>query len=410
MLVILSLLILAMANMTLNAAKPVTINALFMKQAGYSEDEITQGTKEFEAKYPNIKVNLTFVPYEALEQKIITSAQSGEFDVVLSDAPFTAKFAEAGIVRPLPKLPAADLKDIFLGAIEAGMYKGKFYGMPWLNDCKYLFYNKRMLKEAGFSAPPKTWDELLAQAKVIKAKGLVKYPIAWSWAQAEALICDFTTLTCAFGGGMYDKKNRPQFTHAANRKALDFMIETLKNGISNPHSIEWLEDNVRAVFSAGDAAFCLNWTYLYNAAKDPTQSKIVDDVGIAVIPGSAGVVSATVNGGMPLSISAGSKHPNEAWTYIKYMASKEFQGKYCANALPIWKSLFDDPKVVAANPEVVAVAKIQYDYFVNRPIVPYYSDLSTFLQAEIQQALLGKKSSIEVLKAAQAKAMELAKK
>ena len=119
---------------------------------------------------------LTFVPYEALEQKIITSAQSGGYDVVLSDGPFTAKFAQAKIVRELPKLSAADLKDIFPGAIEGGMYKGKFYGMPWLNDCKYLFYNKKMLKEAGFSAPPKTWDELVTQAKAIKAKGLGAVP------------------------------------------------------------------------------------------------------------------------------------------------------------------------------------------------------------------------------------------
>jgi len=408
--VILTILLVILGTMVLAAPKQVTINALFMKQAGYSEDDTTAGTKEFEALNPAIKVQLTFVPYEALEQKIITSAQSGGYDVVLSDGPFTAKFAQAKLVKELPKLSAADLKDIFPGAIEGGMYKGKLYGMPWLNDCKYLFYNKKMLKDAGFSAPPKTWDELVTQAKAIKAKGLVEYPIAWSWAQAEALICDFTTLTCAFGGGMYDKKGQPQFLADANKKALDFMLNSLKDGITNPKSTEWLEDDVRGVFSAGNAAFCLNWTYVFNAAKDPTQSKIVNDVGIAVIPGTGGTVSATVNGGQPLSISAGSKHTNEARKYIKYMASKAFQQKYCANALPIWKSLFEDPKVIAANPEVVATAKTQYNYFVNRPVVPYYSELSTFLQVEIQQSLLGKKTSSDVLKAAQDKAVELANK
>ena len=146
------------------------------------------------------------------------------------------------------------MKDIFPGAIEGGMYKGKFYGMPWMNDCKYLFYNKKMLKEAGFSAPPKTWDELLTQAKAIKAKGLVQYPIAWSWSQAECLICDYTTLTYAFGGGMYDKKGQPQFPADGNKKALDFMVNTIKDGITNPKSTEWVEDDVRAVFSAGSAA------------------------------------------------------------------------------------------------------------------------------------------------------------
>lgn len=409
-LVLMAIFLLALASIVLSAEKQVTINALFMKQAGYSEDDTTAGTKEFMKLNPTIKVELTFVPYEALEQKIITSAQSGGYDVVLSDGPFTAKFAQAKLVRELPKLSATDLKDIFPGAIEGGMYKGKFYGMPWLNDCKYLFYNKKMLKDAGFSAPPKTWDELLTQAKAIKAKGLVQYPIAWSWSQAECLICDFTTLTCAFGGGMYDKQGQPQFTAEGNKKALDFMVSTIADGISNPKSTEWVEDDVRAVFSAGSAAFCLNWTFVYNAAKDPTQSKIVQDVGIAVIPGTGNIVSATVNGGQPLSISAGTKHPNEAWKYILYMSSKAFQGKYCANALPIWKSLFNDKKVIAANPEVVNAAKTQYLYFVSRPAVPYYSELSTFLQVGIQQALLNKKSSSDVLKEAQAKAIELAGK
>ncbi|HYW85410.1 MAG TPA: extracellular solute-binding protein, partial [Spirochaetia bacterium] len=166
---------------------PTTLNALFMKQAGYSEDDVTAGTREFEKANPNIKVVLTFVPYEQLEEKIITSAQAGSYDVVLSDGPFTAKFAKASIIKEVPALSSADQKDIFGGAILSTVYNGKSWGMPWLNDCKYLFYNKKILAAAGFANPPKTWDELLSQAKVIKAKGLVKYPIAWSWTQAEAL-------------------------------------------------------------------------------------------------------------------------------------------------------------------------------------------------------------------------------
>ena len=81
---------------------PVTINALFMKQAGYSEDDVTAGTKDFQKANPDVIVVLTFVPYEQLEEKIITSAQAGSYDVVLSDGPFTAKFAKAGIIKEVP--------------------------------------------------------------------------------------------------------------------------------------------------------------------------------------------------------------------------------------------------------------------------------------------------------------------
>ncbi|MGA2763032.1 MAG: extracellular solute-binding protein [Spirochaetia bacterium] len=389
-------------------AAPVTINALFMKQAGYQEEDIIGGTRDFQSAHPEINVNLTFVPYEQLEEKIITSAQAGSYDVVLSDGPFTAKFAQAGIVKAVPALASADQKDIFEGALLSTLYKGKSYGMPWLNDCKYLFYNKKVLAAAGFANPPKSWEELLAQAKVIKDMKLVKYPIAWSWAQAECLTCDYTVLSAAFGGAMFDKDGNPTVTAAGNKKALDFMVASLKDGITNPNSLEFTENEVDATFIKGDAAFALNWTYQFNEAQDASKSAVVGQVGIALIPGSGSIRSATVNGGQPLSISAGSKRSAEAWQYILYMSSKDFQKKFPKNALPIWKSLYDDKDIIATSPEVVKIAKDQYNYLVNRPVVPFYSEFSTDLQVRLQEALQGKKTSDQALKEVQAKALELA--
>ncbi len=389
-------------------AAPVTINALFMKQAGYQEEDIIAGTRDFQAAHPDINVNLTFVPYEQLEEKIITSAQAGSYDVVLSDGPFTAKFAQAGIVKSVPPLSPADQKDIFDGALLSTLYKGKSYGMPWLNDCKYLFYNKKVLQAAGFANPPRTWEELAAQAKVIRDKKLVKFPIAWSWAQAECLTCDFTVLSAAFGGAMFDKDGNPTMTAAGNKKALEFMVASLKDGITNPNSLEFTENEVDSTFIKGDAAFALNWTFQFNEAQDASKSAVVGQVGIALIPGSGAVKSATVNGGQPLSISAGSKRSAEAWQYILYMSSKDFQKKFPKNALPIWKSLYEDKDVIATAPEVVKVAKDQYNYLVNRPVVPFYSEFSTDLQVRIQEALQGKKTVDQALQETQAKALELA--
>ena len=389
-------------------AAPVTINALFMKQAGYQEEDVIAGTRDFQAANPGINVNLTFVPYEQLEEKIITSAQAGSYDVVLSDGPFTAKFAQAGIVKSVPPLAAADQKDIFDGALLSTMYKGKSYGMPWLNDCKYLFYNTKMLQAAGFANPPRTWEELAAQAKVIKDKKVVKFPIAWSWAQAECLTCDYTVLSAAFGGAMFDRDGNPTVTSAGNKKALDYMVASLKDGLTNPNSLEFTENEVDATFIKGDAAFALNWTYQFNEGQDTSKSAVAGNVGIALIPGSGSVRSATVNGGQPLSISTGSKRAAEAWQYILYMSSKSFQKKYPKNALPIWKSLYDDKDVIASNPEVVKIAKDQYNYLVNRPVLPFYSEFSTELQVRIQEALQNKKTSDQALKEVQAKALELA--
>ena len=171
------------------AAADTTLNALFMKQAAYSEDDVRAMTSDFEKANPGIKVNLEFVPYEALHDKIVAAAGRGRagYDVVLFDMIWPAEFAKNGFLQDVTgRIAADDSAKIFDGAWSTVDYEDKRWGMPWILDTKYLFYNKDMLAKAGIAAPPKTWAELSEQAKIIKDKGIVKFPIVWSWAQAEA--------------------------------------------------------------------------------------------------------------------------------------------------------------------------------------------------------------------------------
>ncbi|UKS23845.1 ABC transporter substrate-binding protein [Paenibacillus sp. HWE-109] len=388
--------------------KSITLNALFMKQAGYSEDAIKEATDAFIKANPNIKVETTFVPYEALEQKILVS--NGSYDAVLIDAPWTAKFVKAGVLKEVTdKVPEAARKDIFDGALSAMQYENKLYGMPWLNDVKYLFYNKEMLTQAGISNPPTTWDELIADAKILKEKKIVDFPLVWSWKQAEALSVDYTMMAASFGGQMV-KDGKPTLNDKPNIEALNFMYQSMKEGLTNPSSLEYLEEDVRGVFSSGKAAFALNWTYMLGMANDPKESKVVGKVGITTVPGTSKGPGATANGGMGLSIAKDSKYPEETWNYIQFLASKDFQKKHAKDALPIWKSLFSDSEVVATSPELISVSKSQYEHIVNRPVVPWYGQLSTELQTSVQKALTGKETPEDALNKLQEKAKEIASK
>ncbi|MBO7421907.1 MAG: extracellular solute-binding protein [Oscillospiraceae bacterium] len=390
-------------------AEGVTLNALFMKQAGYSEDDVTAMTQAF-TESTGIQVNPTFVAYEELAPKILTSAASGGYDVILGDCIWPAQFAKAGIVLDVTdRVNALDLDDIYQGALDATKYEGKYYGMPWLNDVKYMFVNMELLKKAGVEAAPATWEELIADAKLCKEQGICEYPIVGCYAQAECLVCDYTCVAGAFGGAFVDENNNPTLNSAENVAALDAMAQALKDGLCNPKSLEMIEDDVLSTFAAGNAVFAINWTYQFAAMNDEAQSSVVGQGAITPIPGTEKAQSATVNGGMPLMITAGCKHVDEAWDYMLFLASKEMQAKYCANALPIWKSLYTDPQVIeTAGEEVVAASQIQFDFIVNRPMVPYYSELSTSMQTEIQLVLLGQKTAQEALDALQAVALELA--
>ena len=390
-------------------ADGVTLNALFMKQAGYSEEDVTAMTQAF-TESTGIQVNPTFVAYEELAPKILTSAASGGYDVILGDCIWPAQFAKAGLVLNVTdRLSELDLDDIYQGALDATKYEGQYYGMPWLNDVKYMFVNMELLKQAGVDAAPATWDELIADAKLCKDQGICEYPIVGCYAQAECLVCDYTCIAGSFGGAFVDENNNPTLNSPENVAALDFMAQTLKDGLCNPKSLEMIEDDVLSTFAAGNAVFAINWTYQYASMNDESTSSVVGQGAITPIPGTDKAQSATVNGGMPLMITAGCKNPDEAWDYMLFLASKEMQAKYCANALPIWKSLYTDPQVIeTAGEAVVEASQIQFDYIVNRPMVPYYSELSTSMQTELQLVLLGQKTAQEALAGLQTLALDLA--
>jgi len=390
-------------SVSMAAAADVTLNALFMKQAAYSEDDIRAMTSEFEKTNAGIKVNLEFVPYEALHDKIVAAQGAGSsgYDVVLFDVIWPAEFGSKGFLQDVTaRIPADNNDKVFDGACTTVDYDGKRWGMPWILDTKYLFYNEDMLKAAGIAAPPKTFEELAAQAKIIKDKGLVKFPIVWSWAQAEALICDYTSLVDAYKGSFF-ADGKPAFDSGGSLDAVKYMKKTMDDGLTNPNSKEYLEEDVRKVFSSGEAAFALNWTYMYNLANDAKESKIAGKVGIVPAPGAEGKnPGSAVNGSMGLGITANSQHAEEAWKFIAFMTAQDTQNKYAKLSLPIWKSSYDDPAVTKGQEKLIEAAKTSLGLMFARPATPSYPELSAILQKNIQQVLLGQASPEDAMAAA----------
>lgn len=383
--------LLAMLVISGSVSAATQINALFMTQAAYSENDIRAMTSDFEKQHPDVKVNLEFVPYEALHDKIVAARGAGGngYDVVLFDAIWPAEFSRFDLLQDVSSRIAADEREkIFPGAMNTVVYQGKTLGMPWILDTKYLYYNKAMLDKAGIKTPPASWQQVMDDAKVLKDKGIVKYPLVWSWSQAEALVCDYTTLVSGFGGSFY-QNGKLDFSTPASLKAVTLMKTSLDQGLSNPASREYLEEDVRKAFSNGDAAFALNWTYMYNMANDPKQSKVAGDVGIVPAPGDTPDKPGAVNGSMGLGIAKASQHPEEAWQYIHYLTSQPVQDKYAKLSLPVWKASYQDPAVAKGQESLIAAADKSLNVMLSRPETADYSRLSNTLQQQLQSVLQG---------------------
>jgi len=374
-----------------SATAVTSLNALFMTQAAYSESDIRAMTQAFEKAHPDVKVNLEFVPYEALHDKIVAARGAGGngYDVVLFDAIWPAEFTKFNLLQDVSsRISAEDKAQIFPGALKTVVFNGKTLGMPWILDTKYLYYNKAMLEKAGIRDLPQTWQQVMDDARIIKEKKIVNYPLVWSWSQAEALVCDYTTLVSGFGGQFY-QNGKLSFSSPASLQAVKLMKSSLDDGLTNPASREYLEEDVRKAFSNGDAAFALNWTYMYNMANDAKQSNVAGQVGIMPAPGDAPGKAGAVNGSMGLGIASGSTHTDQAWQYIRYMTSQPVQNNYARLSLPIWKSSYQDAAVMKDQESLIKAANTSLSVMLSRPETADYSRLSSTLQQQLQQVLTG---------------------
>ena len=222
------------------ATGPVTIHVLTMDQAGLKPAEIDQIARDFEAKNPDIKVNMEYLGYDFIHDKITTgmAANPPAYDAVMIDVIWPDEFIKAGYLLDVTNRVTPEMKDgIFPASWNGVTRNGKIYGMPWLMDVKYFMYNKDMLQKAGITDPPKTWEELVDQAKIVKEKGIVEFPIVWSWNQKEGVVCDYAVLLYGNGGSFVDASGKPAFNNDKGVEALTWMKQTIDDGLSNPSSV-----------------------------------------------------------------------------------------------------------------------------------------------------------------------------
>jgi multiple sugar transport system substrate-binding protein len=403
-------------------AGPVTIRVLTMEQAGPTVEEMNAIVEEFNQANPDVKVEIEYVSYDALHDKITTAMASTPpaYDVFLVDDIWYAEFADKGYILDVSDRITQDMKDkIFAAAWEITTVQGKVYGMPWLLDQKYFFYNEKLLNEAGFTAPPKTWEELVEQSKVIKEQGIAEFPIVWSWGQYEAAICDWVTLLFGNGGALVDDAGKPKFNDATGVETLTWMVQSIDDGITNPASVSYVEEDVRNVLSQGKAVFATNWNYMFDLVNfNEEESQVTGQIKMALMPAfekgvAAGIQSATIDGSMGFSVAAASPNSDAAWKYVEFLTSEDVQNRYSAHLLPVWQTSFEGEagEKLQSFSEVTAVTvpmfQAQFPYSHVRPKVPFYPEGSKALQLALQEALTKQKTPQEALDGAAAKWDEL---
>jgi multiple sugar transport system substrate-binding protein len=350
-----------------------------------------------------VSIKQTIVPYNQRLDKINTAVLGGgDFDIVQMDTVWTAQFAAAGWVEDLTdRIPEAIASDVPTSVLGAVMYRGRVYGMPLFNSAKHLFYNERLLNEAGFDRPPTRLEEVVVQARQLTKPG--QWGSIWSWRQSEALICDWLSIMFTQAGAqLLDNQGRAVFNTRGGTEALQWMVDLLYiHQAADPASLESTEDDVRKALHTGGYALTYNWEGVLPEANDPTKSPAAPNIRVALLPGGHDIKSVSVNGSEGWAMLTHSKRKDAAWTLLQYMASPAWQRKAAiiTGNYPILSSLYDDPELQQKIQDFSVYGE-QFKSLVTRPQLVGYARASDILQTYLHRGLLRKISPQDAMDAA----------
>lgn len=238
--------------------------------------------ENFEATHPNIKVNFIGLADIEKERPLLLQTTPEKVDIMMMDEYFdVVRWWKAGVIIPITDLPGAS--DIYNKLDSSGKMDSsigeEIMGYPWYTVASVWAYNKRILEEAGYTEPPKTWMEMVDMSLTIKEMGLVTYPIALHNMASERRI-EWTWYTfCSSMGGadyrLYDENWNPQYVDdwSAGFKAMQFM-QDLQNtwNVVSPDSVTMSTFGAASELMKATAVFAECGGFMMVSANDPAVS------------------------------------------------------------------------------------------------------------------------------------------
>ena len=360
------------------------------------DNPVPELLREFEARHPGVRVASEVLPWNADEQHqfYVINLEGGRagFDVLMMDVIWVPEFARAGWLLDLgPWFPTDERAAFFPSTIEAASQGGGIWGIPWNMNVGLLYYRADLLSRHGF-APPRTYDELVAQVQRIRAAeqpSLDGY--LWQGKQYEGLVVNVLEQLWADGTDLLGPGDVVFPDPARAAEVLAFMRGLLTSGISPAWTTAADEELGRRAFGDGRAIFYRGWPYALDLFEMP-DSPVRGKVGVAALPRHRhGTASPGSTGGSHLGVYRHTRHPGEAVALARFLTSEDAQRRIARAALwPTRMRLYRDPQLAAGRPalqEIYALALTARA----RPITPYYLMLSTTVQPELSAALVGVK-------------------
>lgn len=291
---------------------------------------------EYMNENKNVKIEVEALDEEAYKTKFKAYAMDDMPDVVSiwGQPAFLDEVLEAGVLAELDESDYADY-DFVEGSLDGFKKDGKLYGLPRNTDIAVFYYNQKMFEDNNWEVPA-TYDDLLALADDINAKGII--PVAMDGGDGWPMAVYLTDLAYRLeGSAVADKISSAvaagDFTDDVFKKATQLLVDSAAKGLFQTGYDSQDYGTAMNLFTNGQAAMFYMGTWETSMA---TNKDIPEDIRtnirVFVMPAVEGSsVSQTDlaawNGG-GYAISQGSKNKEEAVKFLNYMYQPDKLSKY----------------------------------------------------------------------------------
>lgn len=367
----------------------------FMVWGNARSNEIDQMVIDaFQAKYPNIKVELRNPGGNHKEQLLTSIAGGLAPDIAIVDFYDLPELIEAGLIFDVTAWAErdgiydeirAELHPAVLGEME---YKGRLYSVANLRIAPDgLFYNKNLFNEAGLPYPTDDWtiEDMREAAIRLTRKNADGEVTQWGIEFHRFFIWPFIRMN---GGRLFDPEGTySPFDEPEVYEALQWLAD-----IDLVHdAIAWNPYERAGAFSEGLAGMHIMWVgNLIVGLRD----SVTWDWDIAPIPagklGSIGTVK-----GNPVVILNASQNKELAWEFMKFLGSEEAQYIYGREGrfYPLHRSALARVIQDSAGLPPANLASVMTWYAEPLPAIPGFSQVQDMWHEELEPVWFGETSA-----------------
>jgi multiple sugar transport system substrate-binding protein len=358
---------------------------------GREGEVVAQLLPEFERAHPGIKVTVQQLPWTAAHEKLLTAfAGDATPDLCQLGNTWIPELVALNALEPLDRYAAAstivDGGDYFAGIWDTNRIDGRLFGVPWYVDTRLMFYRRDLLRQAGFSSPPRTWQEWTQMLAAVQRDAPAdRHAILLPLNEVEPLLA----LALQEDEPLLRENGRwGNFEAAGFRRALQFYLEMFERGWA-PAVSGAAVSNLWSEFGRGRFVFFVSGPWNIGELRRRLPAEQQGTWMTAPLPGPDGP-GASIAGGSSLVVFRASRHKEAAWRLVEFLSQPAVQRRFHAltGDLPPRRATWEDPALVA---DVHARAfREQLERVRPAPKVPEWERIATEMRLVTERMVRGR--------------------